>query len=256
MASQPFTVGIVAGAAAYAGKSELISSMEQTAKFIFGEARGQLRYAFRVLPDALLSGALLIGVMLGFQPALLTFAGGIVTTGLIQGKMAEMVMASAPQLAKPGGALGGGVDRCSGHFPGVTWSRIFTVLKHPRDLIEGSVPSYYMTVVGYVLSFVLSQSFFFKDELSMRPDQQSGLQWYTALTTLAVVGIGIFRISTDCEQWWSVLLSSLLGLLLGFAFVGLVRYSFGRRPLNILQIPLLEPRLGSDKPIYVCDGPQ
>jgi len=233
----------------------VIEMLENNAKFIYEEAKGQARYGFRTLPDLLLSGSLFLTFVLGWQPALASFAAGIITTGLTQGSLSDMIRRQKPIFERAGGALGGGADKCSGHFPGTTWSRPFTVIGNADELISGSVPSYYMTVMGYIFGFVSTQEYMFKDELSMRPQTSSWLRVFTITTGLLVAALGIIRFVTSCEPWWSVILSTLLGIILAFIFVSIVVATLGRRQVNVLHLPLLEKRIPDEKPIYVCANP-
>jgi uncharacterized membrane protein len=232
--------------------SDFIETMADSAKFIYDEAKSQARYGFRTLPDILLSGSLFLTFMLGWQQSLATFSGGIIFTGLSQSFVADRVLKTTPSLAKVGGVLGGGVDACSGHFPGVTWSRMGTVLKNPRAMLEGAVPTYYMSVMGYIFSFVMAQSYLFKDELSMRPTTEEWLKVFSVICGIAIVSIGILRVVIDCEPWWSTIMSSLFGILVGIIFIGICVYLFGRRSVNVLQIPLLTKRIQDSQPIYIC----
>jgi len=233
----------------------VIQLLEDNAKFISEEAKGQARYAFRTLPDLLLSGSLFLTFVLGWQPALASFAAGIITTGLTQGVLSDMIRLQKPLFERAGGLLGGGANKCSGHFPGAAWSRPLLVMGHADELVGGSVPSYYMTVMGYIFGFVSTQEYMFKDELSMRPQTSSWLRVFTITTGLLVAALGIIRYVTDCEPWWSVILSMLLGIILAFIFVSIVVATLGRRQINVLHLPLLEKRIPDEKPIYVCADP-
>jgi preprotein translocase subunit Sss1 len=228
----------------------IIEHMSESVKYIYDEGKNQGRYGFRRLPDILLSGSLFLTFLLGWQPALATFSVGILFTGITQGILADFVKIKAPSLVRAGNALGG--DNCSGHFPGVTWSRIATIFNNPRDLTEGAVPSYYMTVMGYIFAFVMSQTFIFKDELSMRPSTDEWMKVFSVVVGIGITALGIFRVVIGCEPWWASILSGLLGILLGFTFIGIAVWLFGRRSVNVLHLPLLTQRIPDGKPIYVC----
>ena len=233
-------------------QNDILTGMTDAATALTEEAKVQARYAFRTLPDILLSGSLFLTFMLGWQPSLATFGSGIIFTGLIQSFLADFLRIKAPDLAKAGGAMGAAADPPSGHFPGTNWSRVYSAVTHPRNLIEGMVPSYYMATMGYVFSFVMTQNWIFKDELSMRPTTGQWLKIFSIITGIFVFGLGILRISVNYEPWWACLLSMLFGILVGFIFVGVVLWLFGRPAINVLHLPLLEKRVPDKKPIYVC----
>ncbi|NDH67796.1 MAG: hypothetical protein EBY22_07850 [Gammaproteobacteria bacterium] len=249
--AQALAAGILIGQS-HAG---VLDSVAEQAKFISEELKGQARYAFRTLPDILLSGSLFLTFVLGWQPALASFAAGIISTGLAQGFLSDLLRTQSPSLARAGGALGGAFDNCSGHFPGSSWSRMASVLSHSSNLIEGVVPSYYMSVMGYMFSFVATQGMIFKDELSMRPTTAYWLRIFTIMTFIMVSGLGCIRVATNCEPWWAAIISLIFGIIFGLLFVFVIVTTFGRRIVNALHLPLLEKRIPDEKPIYVCADP-
>jgi hypothetical protein len=245
-------LGIAGVFGAHAGQAGILDTMADTAKFINEEAKGQARYAFRTLPDILLSGSLFLTFVLGWQPALASFAAGIVSTGLAQTFLGNLLRTQSPTLARAGGVLGGSHDLYSGHFPGASWSRFSAVLRNSGNAIESVTPSYYMSVMGYLFSFVAAQGFLFKDELSMRPTTGYWLRVYTIMTFIFVAAIGCIRVAINAEPWWGVIISLLFGIICGLIFVFAMVGVFGRRPINALHLPLLEKRIPDEKPIYVC----
>jgi hypothetical protein len=232
--------------------NDILAGMTDAVNALMNETKSQARYAFRTLPDILLSGSLFLTFMLGWQPSLATFGSGIIFTGLIQSFLADFLRIKSPDLAKAGGAMGTATDPSSGHFPGTNWSRVYSSVSQPRNLVEGMVPSYYMATMGYIFSFVMAQNWIFKDELSMRPTNSQWLKIFSIITGIFVFGLGILRISVDYEPWWAALLSMLFGILVGFIFIGIVLWLFGRSAINVLHLPLLEKRVPDKKPIYVC----
>ena len=98
--AQALAAGILIGQS----RAGILDTMADQAKFISEEAKGQARYAFRTLPDILLSGSLFLTFILGWQPALASFAAGIITTGLAQGFLSDLLRTQSPSLARAGGA--------------------------------------------------------------------------------------------------------------------------------------------------------
>ena len=248
-------IGLAGVFGAHVGQAGILDTMADTAKFINEEGKGQARYAFRTLPDILLSGSLFLTFVLGWQPALASFAAGIISTGLAQSLLGNLLRTQSPTLARAGGGLGGSHDLYSGHFPGASWSRMMSVLSHSSNLIEGVVPSYYMSVMGYMFSFVATQGLIFKDELSMRPTTAYWLRIFTIMTFIMIAGLGCIRVATNCEPWWAAIISLIFGIIIGLLFVFVIVTTFGRRIVNALHLPLLEKRIPDEKPIYVCANP-
>ena len=84
--AQAFAAGILLGQS----RAGILDSLADQAKFISEEIKGQAKYAFRTLPDILLSGSLFLTFILGWQPALASFAAGIISTGLAQGFLSDL----------------------------------------------------------------------------------------------------------------------------------------------------------------------
>jgi hypothetical protein len=248
-------IGLASVFGAHVGQAGILDTMADTVRFINEEAKGQARYAFRTLPDILLSGSLFLTFVLGWQPALASFAAGIISTGLAQSSFGNLLRTQSPTLARAGGVLGGSHDLYSGHFPGASWSRFSALLRNSGNAIESATPSYYMSVLGYLFSFVAAQGFLFKDELSMRPTTGYWLRIYTIMTFVFVAALGCIRVAINAEPWWGVIISLLFGIICGLIFVFAMVNIFGRRPLNALHLPLLEKRIPDEKPVYVCAEP-
>ena len=249
-------VGAMAGAEAIRGG--LLDELSDAARFLSEEGKGLARYGFRTLPDILLSGSLFLTFMLGGSWPIGFFSLGIIFTGLVQGLVGNLIRQNKPGFTKPGGSLGGADDPCSGHFPGVSWSRLLSIVGQDES-IEGAWPSYYMSVMGYTFGFIASQEFIFKEELSMRPSTAGWLRFFTIATGFLVAALGIIRLLSSngnvCEPWPSVILSALFGIILSVVFVTTITAVGGRSKINVLQLPLLEKRIPDEKPIYVCENP-
>jgi len=64
----------------------------------------------------------------------------------------------------------------------------------------------------------------------------------------------IFRYSYGCESFGTLLLSVILGFILGSLLVYQNTALFGRDGVNILNLPMILSATESGKPMYVC-GP-
>jgi hypothetical protein len=244
------------GAIAFGVQQGILNKFAESAKFLSEEAKGLGRYGFRTLPDTLLSGSLFLTAIMGGSWPLGLFSFGIIFTGLIQSLLGDLIRQNKPAFTKPGGILGGADDECSGHFPGVSWSRILSIVRQSGDTVEGAWPSYYMSVMGYILGFITCQGFIFKDELSMRPATASSLVYFTWATGFLVAALGIIRLISSngkiCEPWPSVVLSSLFGFIIALIYVTTITAIGGRSKVNVLQLPLLEKRIPDGKPLYIA----
>ena len=79
-------------------------------------------------------------------------------------------------------------------------------------------------------------------------------QFALALSGLFMLALFMFRYSYGCESFGTLLLSLILGFIVGIGIVYQNIALFGRDGINILNIPMIMTALEQGKPMYVC-GP-
>jgi hypothetical protein len=64
----------------------------------------------------------------------------------------------------------------------------------------------------------------------------------------------MFRYNYGCESFGSLLVSLILGAVMGMALVFQNQALFGRDSINVLNLPIIQSSLEKGRPMYVC-GP-
>jgi RsiW-degrading membrane proteinase PrsW (M82 family) len=72
------------------------------------------------------------------------------------------------------------------------------------------------------------------------------------ITTLLLFSTITYRIAFGCDGTGILILTALLGILLGALLVYQNNYLFGRDATNLTGVPLLVERTKDGKPLYVC----
>jgi len=74
----------------------------------------------------------------------------------------------------------------------------------------------------------------------------------TACSFLFTLAMLMFRYSYGCESFGTLLVSLILGSIVGMLLVFQNQAVFGRDGINVLNIPMIQTALEKGKPMYVC----
>lgn len=225
--------------------------MEQVVADLIDTFIGGFKYTLRTLPDIIISGTALMALLLQSTPLTYLLAGLILNAGTT-GLAANFLLENVPKTAKVGGLVGAGTDLCSGHFPGVSWNRLGSLMAYPGAILEGSVPSYYASTIGFLLAYTQMLPSFYRDELKMLPGLSARLTGSLVASMLMFAMVVVYRIASECEAAWVTLASLLFGATVGYLYITLVAQATDRRGSNIFSIPLLRGKAADSQPIYVC----
>ena len=113
-----------------------------------------------------------------------------------------------------------------------------------------STPMYMLSVAcAYVFNTLNNQS---KELEALGPAFST--RYYVSLTflILLIIIVGAFRIMYNCEFFYNILVSSVIGLIVGTFLVMQNKRLFGDSSVNMLGIPYLRNRSASGKKLYVC----
>lgn len=119
-----------------------------------------------------------------------------------------------------------------------------------RQFSTPSTPMYMLSVAGaYIFNTLNNQS---KELEALGPAFST--RYYVSLTfmILIVLLVGSFRLLYGCESFYNVLVSSLVGLIVGSLLVVQNVRLFGDSSVNMLGIPQLRNKTASGKKLYVC----
>jgi hypothetical protein len=107
---------------------------------------------------------------------------------------------------------------------------------------------------GFISYMIGSMQQFGREIKSLSGDIAVRTTIAAGLSFLFIIAMLIFRYSYGCESFGSIILSAVLGSVMGMVFVFQNIAIFGRDGINILNLPMIQTALERGKPMYVC-GP-
>lgn len=177
------------------------------------------------------------------------FAGALVFVSFLHKYIAEFVGSVVPGLANSS------EFRCSGQFPGVTFSHLMGLNRNSQfgKVSTQKTPSYYTLLMGFIIGWIGSLPTIYADEIEASPTRKvSTLLGMWSLGILAFL-VFIYRIFVStCEGVTSVITGLLLGFGIGLLLVFGISHLSERRATNLLGLPLMRDKAADGKPIYVC----
>lgn len=218
---------------------------------LFDTIADGFKYNIQVLPDIVASSALLFGILFQSAP-MAVFSAAIFTVGFLHKHIAEFVSHVIP------GTLSSSDNRCSGQFPGVTYSHLMGLSTNSQfgKLSSQKVPSYYTTLMGFIIGWIGALPTIYADEIEASPTKKSATTG--GMVCLVILSLLVFfhrTFGTHCEGSIAVLIGLFVGFGIGlFMVLGLSSIT-ERRATNILGFPLLKNKSAEGKPIYVCERP-
>ena len=121
--------------------------------------------------------------------------------------------------------------------------------------VPSMFPSPSMFFLSAVLSYMMNAMQQFGREIkSLSGELKTRTNIAVVLSFLFVLSMMMFRYSYGCESFGTLLLSIVLGFIMGALVVHQNIALFGRDGVNVLNIPMIQTSLERGKPMYVC-GP-
>ncbi len=142
-------------------------------------------------------------------------------------------------------------DKCSAGIPSPYQLSLVGKL-----MSEVQFPSGPVFLLAGVISYTLGSTFNFRDELNELGKKES--EWNARIplsvtfSCLLLVFYVIWRYMNDCDTVFSLLGSTVIGMVIGFIIYTIHIYLFGRDAVNFLGIPLLADRAANGTPLYAC----
>ncbi len=202
---------------------------------------------FRLLPDGVLFGSAFFAlVSQSFAMAIFVVSmleASVVAIGL-QKLMTYMDLASTlPTLTEE-------MSKCSSTLFGPSLETLMTFHRGALSSAFPSFPIFFLsTAAAYVVGSVWSQ----KRELeALGPEYAARFYIAVAVTALLLFATMTFRLAYACDGVGIMLISALIGFVVGGLLVYQNNYLLGRDATNFSGIPLLQERTKDGKPLYVC----
>jgi hypothetical protein len=110
-----------------------------------------------------------------------------------------------------------------------------------------------MFFLASILSYMLNSMQNFGREIkSLSGELKTRTNIAVVFSFLFVLAMMMFRYSYGCESFGTLLLSLILGFIVGSLVVHQNIALFGRDGINVLNIPMILSGLEKGKPMYVC----
>jgi hypothetical protein len=121
--------------------------------------------------------------------------------------------------------------------------------------VPSMFPSPTMFFLSGIMAYMIySMQHFGREIKSLSGDIEVRTNVALVLSVIFMFFTLIFRYSYGCESFGSLLVSTVLGFIIGCLIVYQNIALFGRDGINILNIPIIQTSLEQGKPMYVC-GP-
>ncbi|NBO70524.1 MAG: hypothetical protein EBU66_05525 [Bacteroidetes bacterium] len=204
----------------------------------------------RIFPDSLLLGS---GVY-----ALVTqsLAYGILFLTLIESSFIYSVINTFSSYVSLLGrfppSTGFASEKCRSGFvmPIATLDTLSMFGQYPHRYPFPSAPIFMLSVASSYIFTTLQQQ---KNELEALGPVYATRYYMSALFLLVILAIFIsFRSSMGCDTMANLIISSVVGLILGTLLVSQNLRLFGPQSINLIGIPLLRNRTSSGGTLYIC----
>jgi hypothetical protein len=206
-----------------------------------------IRETLRLLPDSFVLGTVILaGLSMCKSYGILLLS--MVELMLVQ-RACSMILAG---IAPVGAGSNTMQDVCQ---PGFSYSNTMRISILETIGTPSMFPSPTMFFLSGIFSYLIFAMQQFSTEIkSLGNDVGVRTQFALALSGLFMLALFMFRYSYGCESFGTLLLSLILGFIVGIGIVYQNIALFGRDGINILNIPMIMTALEQGKPMYVC-GP-
>lgn len=138
-------------------------------------------------------------------------------------------------------------------LPASLFPSIERLLNFTSKDVKSAFPSFPILFLTTAASYIISSMYAQKEELeALGPEYSSRYYIAIFISFILLFSLSAYRIAFNCEGAGIVILSLVLGIILGALFVYQNNLLFGRDSTNLTAIPLLKDRTSENKPLYVC----
>lgn len=201
--------------------------------------------SLRILPDSVVLGvAILAGLSMSKSMGVLLFS--MFEFMLIQRVFSMIIGGIAP--------VGAGENAMQGVCqPGFIFPNQMRISLIETIGVPSMFPSPSMFFLASILSYMLSSMQNFGREIkSLSGELKTRTNIAVVFSFLFVLAMMMFRYSYGCESFGTLLLSLILGFIMGSLVVQQNILLFGRDGINVLNIPMILSGIEKGKPMYVC----
>jgi hypothetical protein len=214
-------------------------------EFVMGNLFPVCRETLRILPDSMVLGvAILAGLSMSKSMGVLLFS---LFEFMLSQRVLSMIVGGIAPVGAGDNALQG---ICQ---PGFIFPNQMRISIIETIGIPSMFPSPSMFFLAATLSYMLNAMQNFGREIkSLSGELKTRTNFAMVLSCLFVLAMMMFRYSYGCESFGTLLLSVILGFIMGALVVHQNIALFGRDGVNILNIPMILSGMERGKPMYVC----
>ena len=196
-----------------------------------------LKETINLLPDGILFGSFLMGLITVSTPHSIFFISNIIGLFILYGFQTTSKVIFGASVPVPG---------CKSKLFKHTFEQLFV---SP----SANAPSYSTYMVGFGCSYLITSLMNLKDELEVL-DTNVMKQYNISITCLAVFAILylLYVLTTQCDSNGSAITGLVLGSITAMIIVNINIQLFGKDSINFVGIPLLRNRSADGKAIYIC----
>jgi len=201
--------------------------------------------SLRLLPDSTILGVVILAA-LSMSKSLGVLVFAMFEFMLIQRLMSMIIGGIAP--------VGAGENALQGMCqPGFMFPNQMRISLVETIGIPSMFPSPSMFFLAATLSYMMNAMQNFGREIkSLSGELKTRTSIAIVLSFLFIIAMMMFRYSYGCESFGTLLLSVVLGFVIGGLVVQQNITLFGRDGVNVLNIPMILSGLERGKPMYVC----
>jgi hypothetical protein len=202
-------------------------------------------YNLQILPDILLCGSLMLGILLANQ-SVLVLAAAAISSQILTSTVGRLMLKYAPD----GAVIRSSLDMCTGGYIGKSWARLLDM--GTNDLWSPRAPSLYMSALGFFAGWGGALQQLYKEEIDAGIVSRTTMIACGVITAVIILLALIARYAAGCESVVGMAGGLVMGGVVGYFLAIALGFATDRRATNIWGIPLLRDRINAGAAVYVC----
>lgn len=202
---------------------------------------------FRLLPDGILFGSAFFALLSQSYPMT------IFVVTMLEASIVGVALQKLLTFMDLSHTLPSITEDPSNCYPSTFAPSLETLMTLNRDTLSSAFPSFPIFFMSTAAAYIVGAMWSMKRELeALGSDYAARFYIAVAVTSLLLFATITYRLSFTCDGVGILIVTLLIGLVLG----GLLAYQnihlLGRDAVNFAGIPLLVERTKDGKPLYVC----
>jgi hypothetical protein len=222
-------------------------NMNNAQYFLDKVLKPNLKEQIGLLPDSVFIGALLLA-LLTQSYSMTIFAVSLLEAGIVGAGLRKLF--TYLDLVHTAPLKGEDPTVCTSSY---TTPTIESLIMFSTANATSALPSSPIFILTTATSYIIGSMYSQKQELeALGPAYSARFYIAIAASTLLLFAVSMYRMSNSCEGLGVILMSIILGIIVGGLIVFQNNQLFGRDATNLTGIPLLKERTRDGRPLYVC----